>query len=540
MNPSAAIATFHISRGDTSVGVPVTPGRPIFIVGGNGTGKSALVHRVVAQLQSTPLVYVPGSRSTSFDQESLNMTPASRRQLDLHMLNWNQTWESRWRNLSGTARNEKAIHDLQTAETQYSVDAVNDVKAHGRDARAIERLQSNSSPVDRINRVMAESGLPPRMLFARGELRAIREEGDYSIAKMSDGERAALILASDVIAANPGTIFVLDEPELHMHRSITLPLLSTLFKERRDCAFIVSTHELSLPAEWTESDTIIVRGCHWVGDQPDRWLFDRLPPDAPIPEELRVDVLGSRKKIVFVEGKTTSLDRPLYSLLFPSATIRGRSTSRDVKQAVAGLRANMDAHHIEAFGIVDNDGLSLVQIEELAAGFVFSLPVSSVESLYYCQDLLRAVAAQRRGLGEDPESLLARAEVRALEALNQSQMEHLAARLCEQRIRNTLISSSPDRDGVIAAGAGTISVSMVSPYPAELSHIQSLHAARKIDPIVERYPVRYSGVLAALAKGLGFEGRDGYERAALARVGAEPDLKESLKAKLGLLAELLA
>ncbi len=229
MNPPAAIATFHIPRGDTSVDVTVTPGRPIFIVGGNGTGKSALVHRVVAQLQGSPLVYVPGSRSTSFDQESLNMTPATRRQLNLNMLSWNQTSETRWRNLSGTARDEKAIHDLQTAETQYSVDAANDVKAHGRDARAIERLQSNNSPVDRINRVMAESGLLPRLLIARGELRAIREEGDYSIAKMSDGERAALILASDVIAADPGTIFVLDEPELHMHRSITLPLLSTLF-----------------------------------------------------------------------------------------------------------------------------------------------------------------------------------------------------------------------------------------------------------------------------------------------------------------------
>lgn len=121
MNPLAAIATFHIPRGDTSVDVTVTPGRPIFIVGGNGTGKSALVHRVVAQLQGSPLVYVPGSRSTSFDQESLNMTPATRRQLNLNMLSWNQTWETRWRNLSGTARNEKAIHDLQTVETQYSV-----------------------------------------------------------------------------------------------------------------------------------------------------------------------------------------------------------------------------------------------------------------------------------------------------------------------------------------------------------------------------------------------------------------------------------
>ena len=537
---SLPIATFTIPRAETSVAIDVMPSRPIFIVGGNGTGKSALVHKIVAQLSGAPLLYVPGSRSTTFDQESLNLTPASRRNLQTQMQVWNQTSETRWRNISGNARNEKAIHDLQTSEIQYTADAARDVKEHGRNSKAIEELQANNSPIDRINRIMLESGLPPRLLITRGELRAIREEGDYSIAKMSDGERAALILASDVVASDPGTIFILDEPELHMHRSITLPLLSTLFKERRDCAFIVSTHELSLPAEWIDSDTVIVRGCHWTRDQPVWWSFDILPPNAPIPEEVRVDVLGGRQKIVFVEGEITSLDRPLYSLLFPSATVVERSTSREVKQAVAGLRANMDAHHIEAFGVVDNDGLTLGQIGELANAFVIALSVFSIESLYYCQDLRTAIANQRQGLGENPVSSIARSNARALETLTQTQMEHLSARLCEQRIRNSLVSNLPKRDDIIAAGSKPFAITILSPYQNELAHIQSLHVGGHIDRIIERYSIRHTGLLSALAKGMGFEGRESYERAALARVAAEPELREILKAKLGNLAELLA
>ncbi len=100
-----------------------------------------------------------------------------------------------------------------------------------------------------------------------------------------------------------------------------------------------------------------MRNCNWLGDQPQSWEFDVIAANAPIPEELRLDVLGSRKQIVFVEGKASSLDKPLYSLLFPSATIVSRNSSREVRQAVQGLRANQDTHHTIAFGIIDNDGL---------------------------------------------------------------------------------------------------------------------------------------------------------------------------------------
>lgn len=420
------------------------------------------------------------------------------------------------------------------------MDAANDIKVNGIASKGIKKLQSNDSPIDRVNSIMEQANLPVRMHIRNGEVQAIRGGVPYSIAKMSDGERAALVLSAEVVSAMPASVFVLDEPELHLHRGITLPLISILIKERQDCGFIVSTHELELPSEWTESNVIIVRNCNWLGDQPQSWEFDVIAANAPIPEELRLDVLGSRKQIVFVEGKASSLDKPLYSLLFPSATIVSRNSSREVRQAVQGLRANQDTHHTIAFGIIDNDGLSIEQIGALATEYVFALPVFSVEALYYSLETLEAVAKQKEALGSDSAALIARAKDRALQALHvQGTLTHLAARISEQRMRNVVLSHVPDRDTMIAAGQSSIPILVSSPFPNELAHIHSLLQVCKLEAIIERYPVRESGVLAALAKGLGFENRADYERAVLARVKVEPTLKAALRAKLGPLPELL-
>ena len=243
------IAMLTIFNGSQHVSVPVVSGRPVFIVGGNGSGKSALVHALVSQLQGRNVIYIPGSRSNSFDQESLSLTPASRRQLTVNFLSWDRSWETRWRNISGTARNEKAIHDLQAADVQHIMDAANDIKVNGIASKGIKKLQSNDSPIDRVNSIMEQANLPVRMHIRNGEVQAIRGGVPYSIAKMSDGERAALVLSAEVVSAMPASVFVLDEPELHLHRGITLPLISILIKERQDCGFIVSTHELELPKQ---------------------------------------------------------------------------------------------------------------------------------------------------------------------------------------------------------------------------------------------------------------------------------------------------
>ncbi|EAS2265009.1 ATP-binding cassette domain-containing protein, partial [Salmonella enterica] len=220
--------------------------KPVFILGRNGTGKSALVHFIRSQLQyqySGRLIYLPGSRPSYFDGDSLNMTPNSRLQFENNSSSWDSSPDIRIRPVSGTTRNERAIYDLQAAELQYHVDAAYDIKQNGKESLSIGILQSRSSPLDRVNRLLLQSNLPVSTIIDTGELKARRDGNTYSISRMSDGERTALILIADVIAAKPDSCFLIDEPELHLHRSIVVPLIAALISERPDCTFLVSTHE---------------------------------------------------------------------------------------------------------------------------------------------------------------------------------------------------------------------------------------------------------------------------------------------------------
>src|SRR5262249_22104039 len=148
---------------------------------------------------------------------------------------------------------------------------------------------------------------------------------------------------------------VIDEPERHLHRSIISPLLKLLFDKRDDCAFIVSTHEPMLPLDTPKASTLLVRSCEYQGQTVTAWTADMLAPGAVIDDGLKADILGSRKKMLFVEGAVQSLDMPLYSLLFPQVSVIAKGGCREVEQAVRGLRSTPDIHWVSAWGIVDND-----------------------------------------------------------------------------------------------------------------------------------------------------------------------------------------
>ena len=277
----------------------------------------------------------------------------------------------------------------------------------------------------------------------------------YSIAQMSDGERNAAIIGATVLTVEPGTVLLIDEPERHLHRSIIVPFLAALFARREDCPFIVSTHELSLPAANPAAGVLMVRSCKWQGEQAKNWEVDLLAPDAEIPEELRLDILGSRRRALFFEGTGSSMDLPLYHALFPDISSVAAGASSDVQRAVEGLRSSYDLHHVEAYGLVDSDGKSQDVIDALAEREIYTLAAYSVESLYYCSDSLNAVAKwQASTLGRDSESLRNAALNAAFLALGEGGLaERMAARRCEHLvpsprsfvmgIRNRIYSDHP-------------------------------------------------------------------------------------------------
>jgi predicted ATPase len=539
-SPSDNLTSLNIPTGLTTTSIEVFAGQPVFILGRNGTGKSALVHTLRAQIGER-VVYLPGSRPTYFENESLSLTPASRRNLMQSMTSWDSSPDTRWRSISGTSRNEKAIHDLHTAETQYKIDAANEIKREGSISRAVARLQSNSSPLDRVNALMSQANLPVRMLIDGGELKAQQTGNIYSYAKMSDGERSALILAAEVIAAEEDSIFLVDEPELHLHPSIVVPLLNALIAERPGCGFVICTHELDLASSSPSAQVVLVRSYSWEDNSFKSWEIDVLTDSSQIPDSLRADLMGSRRKILFIEGTSNSLDQPLYELLFPAVSVRTRENCREVMRAVSGLRSVETLHRVEAFGLVDHDGMGEERSAELEAEGIYPLPIFAVESLYYSGEAISAVAAQQSAtFGISTEVLLSEAKSFSLAALSLgNSIEHLASRIAERQLRDKMMLSLPDRQSMISGTGETISVSLPSPYPTELMRIRRLIDEKNIDGIVARYPVRESGVLNSLAKGLHFSTRQDYERAALTRIGADENLRSALKAKLGTLASHL-
>ena len=534
------LAEMQIPTQQEPIRVGVKAGRPVFILGRNGTGKSALVNNLAAQW-SGQCVYMPGSRPSYFDHESLSMTPATRRDFRTN-LSYYDSPDSRWKSLSGTSRNEKAIHDLQAAETQYKLDAANQIKAEGPGSLAIARLQADDSPLDIVNSVLSQANLAVQLEVAGGEIRARQAGSLYSYARMSDGERSALIFSAEVVAAPSGTVFLIDEPELHLHPSIVIALIKALILTRPDCGFVVCTHELELPIAIQGGEIVLVRGSAWRDGNVFSWDVDVIHDPEKIPEWLWVDVLGARRKILFIEGNDrTSLDQPLYSLLFPAVSIRALASCKDVMRAVEGLRAVEGVHRARAFGLIDHDGMSLDQLRKFESEGIYPLPIFSVESLIYSSEAQSAVALlQAETLGVDPQQLLDDANRGAIDSLKSGgKKEHLASRLAERHVRDHMLSMIPTRQQLMDHDAGDIGLTLRSPYPKELEHLAGLIETNNLQEIVSRYPVRESGVLNGIAKGLRFNSRDDYERAVLRRVCTDSNLRKELKMKLSNLATQL-
>jgi energy-coupling factor transporter ATP-binding protein EcfA2 len=485
-------------------------------------------------------IYLPGSRPSNFGDETLNMTPLSRKHLEQNLQNWDRSPDERWRSHSGTARNEKAIHDLSVAETKFKVDAANEIAREGKDSVAVARLQSGASPLDRVNILLKQGNLPVSVTISGGELRAARGDSSYSIARMSDGERTALVLIAEVVVASAGSVFVIDEPELHLHRAIIVPLVTSLIREKSDSTFIISTHELEVLAGWPQSSIAIVRGSTWVGGCISAWQVDTIDNASELPEDVRVDILGSRGKLLFIEGTNSSLDGPLYTLMFPNASVRSRESCREVERAVSGLRAIEDLHHTNVFGMIDRDAMSPEQVTAFETKGIYPLPVHAVESLYYAEEVLYAIAVrQGETFGEDPNVLLDDAKAKGLAALDVSgRIPHLASRVAERQLRDALFQRLPDRADLISQQE--VSVSLPSPYPAEFRRLEGLRSNNDIAAIISRYPVRESSLLDAVAKALKFAGRADYEKAVLSRLSADEQLLGVLVAKLGALAPQLA
>lgn len=519
-------------------------GGRLFVVGANGSGKSALLQRWVSSDREGKISRISAHRQTWFQSEGINLTPVQRQQFYERNRRIERLNDALWRDYDAGGKQSSVFFDLVERENLRARDIARHFGAG--DTEEAGRIVSKiASPFERINELFKRATLAVSVENSEdgGIIARCRDSGQaFSIAQMSDGERNALLIAGTALTAEPGTVLLIDEPERHLHRSIIEPFLSALLECRDDCAFVVSTHEIALPTANPNARVLMLRSCAWEGTRPKAWDVELLEPNDNLPDEIKLAVLGARKRILFVEGATSSLDFSLYSALFSNLSVIPKGGCRDVREVVNGLRESYDLHHVEAFGLIDRDNRTNEEVQKLAESNVFALKVFSVETLYYCSDSIRAVAArQGESLDCDAEELVRSAEQKAFDSIRGAAniAERMAAQKCKSRVRAKILSKLPDCKQIQTAPDSEISISVDSGYADELSRFKKLVAEKKLDDLLARYPFHESGVFDAIAKALKCPGKKEYERMVLSRVGKDQELARAIRRRIGFLADKL-
>ncbi|WP_186252273.1 AAA family ATPase [Burkholderia gladioli] len=500
------------TSGTSPLTVSLEIGQNIFILGANGTGKSSLMQRFYSAHHGKAQ-RISAHRQNWFTSSSITLSPAQKRSTETNILNSDTNVESRWKDDYAAHRANIAIYDLIDAENVRARNIAGAVDGNNIDLA--KTLSKEDAPIKIINELLQLSNIPIKISVKANEDVLASKSGSapYSVAELSDGERNALLIAASVLTAPPGTLLLIDEPERHLHRSIISPLLTLLFAKRRDCAFVVSTHDVMLPLDNPHARTMLIRGCTYTGSTAVSWDADLVPSESNIDEELKKDILGSRRTLLFIEGDEDSLDLPLYSLIFPNVTVIAKSSCRDVDHAVSGIRGATELHWLHAFGVVDNDRRTAEDTTRLKEKGVYAVSVYAVESIYYHPEVQKKIAIRHASVtGENAENLIQTAKTAALAAVA-SHVKRLSERAVEKTLRDELDKHWPKRAEISAGVPINITIDVATTVNQEVGAFNQAIADNDLEKIISRYPVRETPMLTEITRKLGFQTRDQYESA---------------------------
>ena len=209
---------------------------------------------------------------------------------------------------------------------------------------------------------------------------------EYPAYQMSDGEKNIFFLIGRVLLASDNAIIIIDEPEMYLHKAIVNKLWDRLENERRDCKFIYLTHDLEFASSRKANK-------YWIKDFqfPSKWEIEPIP-ENDIPDSLLMKILGSRKKILFCEGKKSSLDIQIYEILFPNYTIIPLEGCSNVINYTRAFN-KIPNKNSTAIGIVDRDFRTDEHKFRTENIYVYS--VAEIENLFLLDEFIQFFTKRR-------------------------------------------------------------------------------------------------------------------------------------------------
>ena len=520
-----------------TINIPLTEGKALFVLGANGVGKSTLMHKLFEQ-NPNHTKRILAHRQTWFQSNAMDMTAASKKQTEGYIKNTDIQSDSRWKDDYSGARSSISIFDLINSENIRARNIANAVDAD--DVSLAKGLSNIQAPLQAINELLAIANIPIKITLGKDEQLFASKNGsaNYSIAELSDGERNALLISADVLTTEQNQLIILDEPERHLHRSIISPLLSSLFQKRKDCVFVISTHDVYLPIDHDEAGVLLLRNCRWNGKIISDWDADLITKADNIPSSVKHEILGSKRDILFVEGQHQSLDKQIYQLIFPKVSVLPQGSCVKVEKAVIGIRDTENLHWINAYGLIDADDRTPQQVQDLLDKGIAALECYSVEALYYNLEIVSRIAKRYAGImGTDENQLYDKAVSQIISNI-QPHKERLCSRLCEKQVRNNVMTALPKHTDIAARGEFELKLNLKDFIEKEEFLFDKMIAENNLNGLISRYPVRETPVLSNIAAGLGLT-KEKYESSVRKLIIDDPETKNFYRTLLKPLTDLI-
>ena len=359
----------------------------IVAIGANGSGKSSLANHLKKYLQNNGVV-ISAQRVLKIPEFDQVKNPTNTQSRLKKYQQEDKTYKY--------ARSYSTLHDEFSIVLQNLI-ADNIVLNNEFKRKAIEELEEgkeiSNPPISNLDKIFSiwNALIEHREIESLDGINIIVKSQDneqYPAIMLSDGEKVILYLIAQILQAPQDGFIIVDEPEMHLHKTILKKLWDTLEKERNDCIFIYLTHDLEFASSRNTAKKVWIKSYN----HPNNWEIENIPSDE-LPEKLLLELLGSRKTVLFCEGEKGSIDEQVFNILFHNFTIMPVSGCTSVINYTRAYNKLKNTHS-KACGIIDSDFHEHIEIEALKKDNIFSFNVAEVENLLLDENFLRMLSLQ--------------------------------------------------------------------------------------------------------------------------------------------------
>lgn len=307
----------------------------------------------------------------------------------------------------------------------------------------------------------------------------------YEAKHMSDGERVAIYLIGQCLIAPTDTFIVIDEPEIHLHKSIMHKLWDCIEQECIGKTFVYITHDLDFASSRKDAKKIWIKAYNG-----NNWDMSILDDENDIPDALFFEVLGGRKPVLLVEGDKGSYDSQLYPYIYTSfSVIPCHNCSKVIELTKAFRNERVKSLHTNiVFGLIDHDYLTELEVESYKADNIYTLEVAEIENLYLVEGVVKIIA---KHLGFDPDEKFSEIKDFLFSSF-QKDYDYQLSSMCTKEIRHKLNCFVKPHDNTqealknqMANLIGTIDVDAI--YNARKDEIDSIVSSHNYEGLLKIY-----------------------------------------------------